>query len=158
MRRFENIAILVRKKRYELGVGQTELAKMAGFKNGQFISNLERGLCGIPPKKIARFSIILDLQVDELIEKIILDERNFLKKMAFGCPEAAQTRKDYLEEKCQKTTQQAKPVLFAMPEQKEETVTTTFTQEKPIQNTPTRLGTLSPLVETAINNFFTQNL
>jgi hypothetical protein len=63
-----------------------------------------------------------------------------------------------LEEKCQKTTQQIKPVLYVAPEQNKETVTTTFTQEKPIQNIPKKLGTLSPAVEAAINNFFTQNL
>jgi hypothetical protein len=50
------------------------------------------------------------------------------------------------------------PALYVVPEQKEETVTTISTPEKPIQNTPIRLGTLSPVVEAAINNFFTQNL
>lgn len=157
MRRFENIATMLRKRRHQLRIEQTDLAKMVGFKNGQFISNIERGLCGIPGKKVAMFAIVLDLTVDELIEKILIDERNHLRKLAFGCPEAAKTNKKFREEQCQKTTQQVKPVSFATATPKTEIATTTFLPEKLIPSIKIESGTLSQPVKDAIN-IFMQNL
>jgi transcriptional regulator with XRE-family HTH domain len=45
---FANIAIAVRELRTKAGLSQEELSQLMGYKNGQFISNIERGICGIP--------------------------------------------------------------------------------------------------------------
>lgn len=166
MKRFHNVAKLMRLRRIELGLSQSQAAKLIGFVRGQFVSNVERALCSVPPRKIESTARVLQVDPSEIINAILEDERIFmhqiLSKDEFATITEKQHRKIKSEEreliKCQKTTQQIKPVLHVVPEQKEETVTTTFTPEKPIQNTPIRLGTLSPAVEAAINNFFTQNL
>jgi transcriptional regulator with XRE-family HTH domain len=166
MKRFHNVAKLMRLRRIELGLSQSQTAKLIGFVRGQFVSNVERALCSVPPKKIESTAKVLQVDPSEIINAILEDERIFMHQILSKDKFAAMTEKQHreikLEErelvKCQKTTQQIKPVLYVVPEQKEETVTTTSTQEKPIQNTPKKLGTLSPLVEAAINNFFTQNL
>ena len=50
MRCFKNIAELIKTKRLQhpKGYSQSELSHLLGYKNGQFISNVERALCNIP--------------------------------------------------------------------------------------------------------------
>ena len=56
MRCFQNIAKLIRQKRltHPKGYSQSELSHLLGYKNGQFISNVERALCNIPLKMLKR--------------------------------------------------------------------------------------------------------
>ena len=44
----------LKRMRIELDITQAELAKTIGYKNSQFISNLERGLCGLPLDAISK--------------------------------------------------------------------------------------------------------
>lgn len=166
MKRFHNVAKLMRLKRMELGLSQSQTAKLIGFVRGQFVSNVERALCSVPPKKIESTARVLQVDPSEIINAILEDERIFMHQILSRDEFAAMTEKQHRkiksEEreliKCQKTTQQMNPALYVVPEQKEEIATIISTPEKPTQNTPIRLGTLSPVVEAAINNFFTQNL
>jgi transcriptional regulator with XRE-family HTH domain len=75
MRCFENIAKLIRTKRlgHAKGYSQSELSHMLGYKNGQFISNVERALCNIPLKMLRKVSEVLDIAPEEL-KKAILDD------------------------------------------------------------------------------------
>lgn len=75
MRTFMNVANLVRIKRQEhpKKLSQGKLSKELGYKNGQFISNLERGLCSIPLKGMRRFIEVLGINEEELKDAILKD-------------------------------------------------------------------------------------
>ena len=68
MRCFENIAKLIRTKRinHPKSYSQSELSSLLGYKNGQFISNVERALCNIPLKMLGRVSEVLDINPNDL--------------------------------------------------------------------------------------------
>lgn len=85
MRCFENIAKLIRTKRinHPKGYSQSELSNLLGYKNGQFISNVERSLCSIPLKMLRKVSEVLDISPEDLKEAILKDQEatlnNYLK-------------------------------------------------------------------------------
>jgi transcriptional regulator with XRE-family HTH domain len=85
MRSFENIAKLIREKRisHPKGYSQSELSQLLGYKNGQFISNVERALCNVPLKMLGRVAEILNISHEELKSAILEDQKetleNFLK-------------------------------------------------------------------------------
>jgi len=85
MRSFENIAKLIRDKRqgHPKGYSQSELSQLLGYKNGQFISNVERALCNVPLKMLGRVADILDISHEEIKTAILEDQKqtldNFLK-------------------------------------------------------------------------------
>lgn len=75
MKSFSNMANLVKTKRMEhpKRYTQTELSHLLGYKNGQFVSNIERGICGLPLKSIRRFCEILGAEPSEVKAAILLD-------------------------------------------------------------------------------------
>lgn len=85
MRCFKNIAELIKSKRQEhpKSYSQSELSHLLGYKNGQFISNVERALCNIPLKMLSRVSEVLDINPEELKTAILKDHEetlnNYLK-------------------------------------------------------------------------------
>jgi transcriptional regulator with XRE-family HTH domain len=85
LRCFKYIAKLIRTKRlsHTKRYSQSELSQILGYKNGQFISNVERGLCNIPLKMLHKVAGILDINHDELKESLLQDHKvtleNFLK-------------------------------------------------------------------------------
>lgn len=85
MRQFKNIAELIKSKRLQhpKGYSQSELSHLLGYKNGQFISNVERALCNIPLKMLGRVSEVLDIHPHDLKEAILKDHdetlNNYLK-------------------------------------------------------------------------------
>lgn len=87
MRCFENMAKLIRTKRqaHPKNYSQSELSHLLGYKNGQFISNMERALCNIPFKIIGRVMKILDIPPDEIRHALLEDQRrtidNYLDKV-----------------------------------------------------------------------------
>jgi len=80
MRCFKNIAQLIRTKRLQhpKGYSQSELSHLLGYKNGQFISNVERALCNIPLKMLVRVSEVLDIHSDDLKKAILKDHEETL--------------------------------------------------------------------------------
>lgn len=82
MRSFKNIAELVRAKRvsHSSNYSQSDLAILLGYKNGQLISNVERGQCGIPLKMMNKISEVLDIDPDELKATILRDHEETLTK------------------------------------------------------------------------------
>lgn len=88
MRSFKNIATLVRMKRigHPKNYSQSDLSLLLGYKNGQFISNVERGLCNVPLKMMKRISEVLDINPDELKAAILKDHdetlTNYFNKAA----------------------------------------------------------------------------
>ena len=86
MRCFENIAKLIRNGRisHPKGYSQSELSHLLGYKNGQFISNVERALCNIPLKMLKKVTIVLDISPESIKEAILKDQEktldNYLNK------------------------------------------------------------------------------
>jgi transcriptional regulator with XRE-family HTH domain len=80
MRCFKNIAQLIRTKRLQhpKGYSQSELSHLLGYKNGQFISNVERALCNIPLKMLSRVSEVLDIDSKDLKNAILKDHEETL--------------------------------------------------------------------------------
>lgn len=80
MRCFKNIAQLIRTKRLQhpKGYSQSELSHLLGYKNGQFISNVERALCNIPLKMLSRVSEVLDIDSQDLKNAILKDHEETL--------------------------------------------------------------------------------
>lgn len=81
MRSFKNIATLVRTKRvgHPKNYSQSDLSLQLGYKNGQFISNVERGLCNVPLKMMKKVSEVLDINPDELKAAILKDHEETLE-------------------------------------------------------------------------------
>lgn len=81
MRSFEHIAKLIRTKRinHPKGYSQSELSNMLGYKNGQFISNVERALCNIPLKMLKRVSDVLDIPANEIKDAILKDHEQTIE-------------------------------------------------------------------------------
>ena len=75
MRSFNHVANLLKSKRltHHKRYSQSELSKLLGYKNGQFISNIERGLCNIPLKNLKHLSEILDINQSELKQAMLAD-------------------------------------------------------------------------------------
>lgn len=86
MRHFENIAKLIRAKRvsHPKGYSQSELSHLLGYKNGQFISNVERALCNIPLKMLRKVSEVLDIPPDDLKVAILKDQQHTLEVYLSG--------------------------------------------------------------------------
>lgn len=80
MRSFKNIAQLVRTKRigHPKNYSQSDLSLLLGYKNGQFISNVERGLCNVPLKMMKKISEVLDINPEELKAAILKDHEETL--------------------------------------------------------------------------------
>ncbi len=86
MRCFKNIAQLIRTKRmnHPKGYSQSELSHLLGYKNGQFISNVERALCNIPLKMLKKVSEVLDIAPEELKNAILKDQEETLNNYLYN--------------------------------------------------------------------------
>lgn len=49
-----------------------------GWKNGQFMSNIERGLCSIPSKYLMKFCAVLNVPVEHVIDAMVEDYKSQL--------------------------------------------------------------------------------
>ncbi len=82
MRCFDNIAKLIRTKRinHPKGYSQSELSHLLGYKNGQFISNVERALCNVPLKMLGKVSQVLEISPDDIKTAILKDQEETLDR------------------------------------------------------------------------------
>lgn len=80
MRTFKHVAVLIKTKRvnHPKQYSQSELSELLGYKNGQFISNVERGLCNVPLKMMRKISEILEINPEELKVSILKDHEDTL--------------------------------------------------------------------------------
>ena len=78
MKNFKSIGTLIKSKRtiHPEKYSQVELSNLMGYKNGQFISNVERGLCGIPLNKAKLLCKTLDIKGDEFLNAVISDKKS----------------------------------------------------------------------------------
>ena len=80
-RQFRAIGSTVRFYRARVGLSQTVVAKAMGYKNGQYISNVERGMCRVPVKSIPRLAKILNIGNETLIDSWLADERVYMERI-----------------------------------------------------------------------------
>ena len=62
------------------GLSQTELSTALGYKNGQFISNVERALCSIPAKKLLVLAEVFSVDAEDIVEIKVADLRRGLHR------------------------------------------------------------------------------
>ena len=70
---FEATAKVIKSYRQKTSLSQSDLSVQLGYRNGQFISNVERGLCSIPLKKLKVVCHILAIPHDEMKEALLKD-------------------------------------------------------------------------------------
>ena len=98
MRCFKNIAQLIRTKRmsHPKQFSQSELSHLLGYKNGQFISNVERALCNIPLKMLRKVSEVLDIPSEEIKAAILKDQEETLNNYLYNLKTT--TKKEKVEQ------------------------------------------------------------
>ena len=80
---FDHIAKLVQEARESIGISQEELSLNLGYKNGQFISNIERGKCSLPIKHICLFCQLTKTETDPVIKAILYDQQMTINGVVF---------------------------------------------------------------------------
>lgn len=103
--------MLIKLARINKGLSQHELECKAfgNNKNGQFVSNIERGKCTIPAKHLQAMAQALDIDAKLIVEAIIKDYRRYLMEVL---NEPGKARKfDYPNKRTQKTQGLDKAVL-----------------------------------------------
>lgn len=68
-----NLSSFLKEKREERRFTQAELSKYLGYKNGQFISNVERQICTIPVEKLPDLAVLLKVELEVIVEIYIKD-------------------------------------------------------------------------------------
>ncbi|PIP89573.1 MAG: hypothetical protein COW01_11390 [Bdellovibrionales bacterium CG12_big_fil_rev_8_21_14_0_65_38_15] len=71
---------------------QNQLSKLLGYKNGQFISNVERGLCGIPLKGIQKLIEVLNLDSRDLKNAMLRDYEDTIDSFLNATPSSSQDK------------------------------------------------------------------
>ena len=94
MRTFKNIATLIKTKRvnHPNNYSQSDISKLLGYKNGQFISNVERGLCNIPLKMLTKVCDILNISKEEIRLALMRDFEETLYAYLSLSPERAEAQ------------------------------------------------------------------
>lgn len=72
-----SVAALLREKRIAAGITQEELSEKMGLtqkrKSYQQISNIERGVCQLPIKHVAKISEVLGVTKETIIDLLVQD-------------------------------------------------------------------------------------
>lgn len=68
----------LKKVRYRHNLSQSELAEKLGGVTPQFISNIENGIAGIPPKYIKKISSKFDVKEESIIGIMVVDFHQYL--------------------------------------------------------------------------------
>ena len=61
-----NMGTVIKTHREKLKLSQREVSEHLGFKNGQFISNVERGMCPIPVYKFKDLAEVLKCSFNKI--------------------------------------------------------------------------------------------
>jgi transcriptional regulator with XRE-family HTH domain len=75
---------LLRQKREAANLSQTDICGKIGWKNGQYISNIERGLCQVPVKHINQLAVELGIGATEIVDAMILDYKEKIVSEIFN--------------------------------------------------------------------------
>lgn len=72
--------VLLMKARLAMGMSQKNLAKVLGFRTGQFVSNWERGLAPVPIPVLKQLKVVLRIPKKQLISSMLVDYHEKLEK------------------------------------------------------------------------------
>lgn len=75
--------LFIKLKREKILMSQKELGLKLGYRNGQYISNMERGMCPVPLEKLDKIIYLLKLNPNEVIDIIQEDHLSYLKTLLF---------------------------------------------------------------------------
>jgi len=80
--RANEVATFIKSKRNELKISQKQLSDKIGLKtkDGQFLSNVERGLCQFPIKYIKQLSQVLNVSEETIVELMTNDYKKCILK------------------------------------------------------------------------------
>ncbi|MBC7537760.1 MAG: helix-turn-helix transcriptional regulator [Bacteriovorax sp.] len=80
MRRFNNIATLVKTKRIQHPecYSQLELANLLGYKCEKLIAHIEEAECDVPLEVMPKLSKVLNIDPDDFIEAVLKDHEESL--------------------------------------------------------------------------------
>lgn len=77
--KFKKTGDLIRKFRKQKGMTQSDLSDAIGYGNkAQNISNIERGMSGIPKTKIEKIAKVLSIPKNKIVNTIIRQQRDSL--------------------------------------------------------------------------------
>lgn len=74
-----SIGAILRNAREKKGLSQHEMALKMGYSKGQYVSNWERGVCGIPANQEIAFCRITGMKPSEMEEILIRDAISKIK-------------------------------------------------------------------------------
>lgn len=75
---FMHISKLIKNTRKAQGLTQNDLSQHLGYKNGQLISNIERGQASFPLKNIYALAEVLKVPIEDIKEAMVEDYKDFL--------------------------------------------------------------------------------
>lgn len=79
--KYPTMAWLLQTARFKTNLSQNELAAQFGWSCGQFVSNMERGLCALPAKDFKKAVKILKIKnVELLINAYLRDEEQRIRR------------------------------------------------------------------------------
>jgi transcriptional regulator with XRE-family HTH domain len=84
IRTFTRMAKLIKSSRVAKGLSQSQLSEAVGYANGQFVSNVERGLCSVPAEKAQAVCSALSIQPNDFLDAITGDFRDSMSPYVFG--------------------------------------------------------------------------
>ncbi|PIS12155.1 MAG: XRE family transcriptional regulator [Bdellovibrio sp. CG10_big_fil_rev_8_21_14_0_10_47_8] len=70
----------LKQKREQQGLTQAQVADKLGYGSPQFISNIERGISRVPLRSLKLFINVYDLKPDEVIDILLEEKRNQIKR------------------------------------------------------------------------------
>lgn len=79
----------IKNRRKDLKLSQCDLSNLifSNRKSGQFVSNIERGLCQFPAKMVKRLSNALMVSEETIIELMVMDYKRNLINEVINAPE-----------------------------------------------------------------------
>lgn len=73
------MAQLIKTARLRKGIPQMELGEKLGYSNGQFISNVERGLCILPFRQLKEVCRLLDIKPETMVKALVQEYKSEVK-------------------------------------------------------------------------------
>lgn len=64
---------LLRQNRERLNLSQIELARLLGYTKAQFLSNVERGKCALPPKLVRPVASLFSIPEEVVKDAVVRD-------------------------------------------------------------------------------------
>jgi transcriptional regulator with XRE-family HTH domain len=82
IRHFKNVADLIKSARGKLcpPLSQGDVATLLRYRNGQYISNIERGLCSLTMSRFLEATEVLKIPREQLIEAMVKDYESNIRQ------------------------------------------------------------------------------